>query len=236
MMKRVLIIRSLEEAESMIRPLTMKGIEVSHHPLFIPHFLPIPSLHPLQAIIITSKNAIRAMERYEEYKENLLYVVGDETARLAHEKGFKKILSAHGKSQDLLSLVINKAQKSGDMLWHLSGEHIKKNMVEELKRTGFMAKRHIVYSLTDVEDLPHALCDEIKTQSISHVIFCSTRTTNVFISLLKKQKLEKKALQITALCLSPGIKQTATSLPWKNIWVSSHPNIQALMGYFNEKR
>jgi hypothetical protein len=58
----------------------------------------------------------------------------------------------------------------------------------------------------------------------------------VFINLLKKKKLEKSTCQMIALCLSEDIKEKILGLKWKKLWVSPYPNVNDLMGYFDEKR
>ena len=235
-MYHVLIMRPLEDALPMATILESKGIKFSHYPLFTPHFLPLSPLKNPQALIITSKNAIRALEGYEDLKKMPLYAVGDKTAELAKQKGFLNVSSASGTSQELIKLMIKTGQPDKGIFWHLSGQKVKGNIVESLKIAGFEAKRQIVYSLEDITDLPSSLYNELKNKMISHVIFCSSRTTTVFMSLLKKNKLEKKACQMISLCLSQDIGEKALGLTWKKLWISPKPTMNDLMGYFNEKK
>lgn len=233
---RVLIIRSLEDALSMITVLQSKGIVVSHHPLFKPHFLPIPPLLNPAALIVTSKNAIRALKDADELKGLPLYSVGDKTAELAKQYGFLKVASASGASQDLIKLIVKIPLRSKGILWYLSGEKITRNITDSLNQEGFKAKRQIVYRIEDALDLPETLCHELKNHTLSHVLLCSSRTTAVFVDLLKKKKLEMRTCQITALCLSEEIKEKALDLQWKELWLSPKPNINNLMGYFDGER
>lgn len=235
-MTRVLIMRPTEDALPMLTLLESKGIKCSHYPLFKPHFLPLSPLKNPQALIITSKNAIRAIEGYENIKQIPLYAVGDKTAELAKQKGFLNVLSASGTSQDLIKFVIKNAQPENGILWHLSGEVVKGNIVESLKIEGFEIQNQVVYCLEDVIDLPASLFDELTNDRISHVIFSSSRTTTLFMSLLKKKKLDKKACHIISLCLSQDIGKQALDLKWKKVWISPKPSINDLMGYFNEEK
>lgn len=235
-MPHVLLIRPLEDVTLMAEILKSKGIETSHYPLFKPHFLPLPPLKKPQALIITSKNAIRALQAYKYLKEIPLYVVGDKTAELAKQAGFLNVSSASGTSQELVKLIIKTAQRDKGILWHLSGEKVKGNMIESLKIAGFEAKRKIVYSIEDATDLPASLCMQLQNQIISHVIFCSPRTTTVFINLLKKKKIEKSTCQMISLCLSQDIGENALGLKWKKLWISPKPTIKDLMGYFDEEK
>ncbi len=87
-MLRILLIRPLEDALPIAGILASKGVESLLYPLFRAHFLPIPPLKTPQALIITSKNALRAAAAYDMLKKIPLYVVGDQTARLAQVQGF----------------------------------------------------------------------------------------------------------------------------------------------------
>lgn len=233
-MSRVLLIRPLEDALPMMAILKAKNMEYSHYPLFQPHFLPISTLENPQALIITSKNAIRALKDQEELKKTLLYVVGDKTADLAQQLGFLNVLSSSGTNKELVKLILTTAKRDRGILWHLSGATVKGNIIDILKNAGFEAKRKIVYFIEDADDFSLSLYNELKNQQISHVIFCSPRTTSLFIKLLKKKKLEKIACQIISLCLSQDVKEKALDLKWKKLWVSPQPNIQSLVRYFDE--
>lgn len=235
-MHRILLIRASEDALPMKRVLKAKGLEVSHYPLFKPQFFPIPPLKNPQSLIITSKNAIRALKESDTLKKIPLYTVGDKTAELAKEFGFSDVVSASGTSDHLIHMILAREPRNQGILWHLSGEDVKGNIIESLKCAGFDAKRHIIYRIEDATDIPSSLCTELESQAITHAIFCSPRTTSVFINLLKKQKLEKNACHIISLCLSEDIKRKALGLKWKEIWTSPHPNLNDLMGYFDEER
>ena len=93
-MRRVLLIRPQHDAFSVAEALESKGIKACSYPLFEPIFLPLPTLKNPQALIITSKNALRSLEGHEEFKKITLYVVGDQTAHLACQMGFSKIKNA----------------------------------------------------------------------------------------------------------------------------------------------
>lgn len=234
-MSRVLLIRPLEDALPMATVLRDKGIDVSLYPLYQPHFLPIAHLEKAQAFIITSKNALRALKNYEEFKTTLLYVVGDKTAELAKRLGFLNVLSASGTSQELIALILATAKRDKGVLWHLSGEVINRNIADILTCEGFEAERKIVYYIEGAKDFSPSLCYELENQQISHVIFCSPRTTSIFIDLLQKKEMEKITCKIVALCLSQEIEKNTLGLRWKKLWVSPKPNMNALMRYFDEE-
>ncbi len=235
-MPRVLLIRPLADALPLAKLLESKGVKSHLYPLFEPHFLPLPPLKTPQGLIITSKNALRAIEGYEELKKVPLYVVGDQTARLAQDMGFSKVSSASGTSQELIELVLNHAHPQKGVLWHLSGEITKGNIANELRTEGFEAERHIVYHIQEAENFPETLLSDLQKEKISHVMFFSPHTTTIFVKLIIKNALEKHAFRMTALCLSHDVAEEAGSIEWKKIWVSPQPTTQNMTGYFDEEK
>ena len=235
-MLRVLLIRPLVDALPLAKTLESKGIESFLHPLFEPHFFSLPPLKTPQAFIITSKNALRAIEANQDVKKIPLYVVGDQTAHLAQEKGFSEVLSASGTNQELTELLINNAHPEKGVLWHLSGEVIKGNIIKELRAKGFEAERHIIYRIQEVENFSEALLSELQTKKISHVMFFSPHTTTIFVNLINKNALEEIVSQMTAVCLSFEVAKEAGFLAWKKVWVSPQPTTQNMMGYFDEEK
>ena len=235
-MSSVLLIRPMMEALPLAKILKSKGVKPLLHPLFEPRFLPLPPLKTPQALIITSKNALRAIEGYEDLKTVPLYVVGDQTAQLAQDTGFARVTKASGTSKELTKLILNHAQREKGILWHLSGEVVKGNIVKELRAKGFKAERHIVYHIQDAENIPASLLSDLQNQKISHVMFFSPRTTTIFVNLINKNGLEKVAHQITALCLSQAVAEKAKLLEWKKMWISPQPATQNLTGYFDEEK
>lgn len=234
-MRRVLLTRPLVDASPLAKVLEQKGIQSYVYPLFQLRFLPLLPLENPRAVIITSKNALRALEKHDTLKELPLYAIGDQTAQLAKDMGFLHVFNASGTSQDLIKLILNTARPSKGILWHLSGEIIHENIVDILKAHGLKAERRIVYYTEEVDILPLSLQTYLKNQEISHVIFFSPHTVALFVKVLKKYALEKSACQMCALCLSKNIFIKASTLEWKEKWISLKPTAKSLMEYFDEK-
>lgn len=235
-MNHVLLIRPQEDALPIALALKAKGIESSHYPLFTPRFLPIPPLEKIQAFIVTSKNGVRALKGQENLKKIPLYTVGDKTAELALQLGFFNVISASGTVKELVELIKKTADPHQGILWHLSGRAIKGNIVESLKIAGFEAERQVIYEIEDATELPSSLCTYLTHQKYSHIIFLSPRTTHVFLTLLKKHRLEMASCQMHALCLSQEIGEKASGLEWKTLWISPRPTLNDIMGYFDERK
>jgi uroporphyrinogen-III synthase len=235
-MKLALIIRPLEDSLPLAKDLDSKGIPSYLCPLYRPCFLPIPPLKNPQALILTSKNALRALENREDVKKIPLYAVGDQTAQLAQDRGFSKVISASGTSQELIQCILQRAHPKNGILWHLSGQIVKGNIVETLNRNGFEAQRSIVYRIEDAKNFPEALLSHLQNQRITHILFFSSHTTLLFVNLLKMYGLEKSACHMRAICLSQAAAFKASLLVWKEIWISSKPTVKSMIEYFDEKK
>ncbi len=235
-MTRVLLIRPLVDALPVAKALEAKGMTPLLYPLFEPHFLPLPALKTPQALVITSKNSIRALAGREDLKFLPLYVVGEQTALLAHQKGFSNVLHVARTSQELTEILLQTAHRDKGILYHLSGEFIKGDMVGALQRKGLPAEREMVYRLEEASCFSEALLSEIKSQKISYVMFFSPRTTTIFVNLFTKHELKNTMGQATALCLSHDVAKKASRLAWNKIWISPQPTTEKIMGYFDEER
>jgi len=235
-MRRALIIRQESECQALARLLRLRGVEPCIHPLFIPHFFPLPPLENPQGLIITSKNALRALDGRDDLKNLPLYVVGDQTARFAKDQGFSEVWSASGTSRELVSLIRQKASRTNGILWHLSGDIVAGKIVETLQMEGFQAKRQKVYCIEGVKTLPPSVQFELQNQKISHVLFFSLHTALFFVDLLKKNGLGKATHQMTSLCLSHNMVKEIGILEWKKIWVSPSPTLEDMVEYFDEEQ
>jgi uroporphyrinogen-III synthase len=235
-MQNVLIIRPQKEALSLAHSLKIRNIKSTLFPLFKPRFLPILDLGTPQAFIITSKNALYSLEGREDLKQIPLFVVGDQTAALAHDMGFTTVYKGSGTSQDLTGVILSHAHPKAGLLLHLSGEKVTGRLIEALREYGFDARRQIVYKIEDAPELPSQLIDSLHNKTLTHVMFFSPRTTMVFVNLLNKSKLERATSHMTSLCLSENVAEKARLIPWVKVWISSEPTAEAMIEHFDEKK
>lgn len=235
-MSNVLIIRPPREAESLANSLKLKNIKSTLHPLFKPHFLPLPPLNTSQAFIVTSQNAVYALEGHETLKDIPVYGVGEQTASVAKRLGFRTVICGAGTSQDLAHFVLSNAHPERGPLVHLSGEKVTGRIVETLRENGFEAHRKIIYKIVDLSNLPDPLIKDLINKTLTHVMFFSSRTTDVFVNLIKKHGLEETVLHMTSLCLSKNVAEQAMELTWKNVWISPKPTAADMIGHFDEKK
>lgn len=234
-MKRVLITRPLEDTQAIVETLQSKEIEVSLYPLFKVTFLPAPPIKDPQALLITSKNALRALEGKNELTKVPLLTVGDETAEYARRMGFTSVKSAGGTSKDLLSLALKTYNPTEGSLWYLSGKKIKEDIASSLNAQGVQAEHAIVYDIQDPHEIPSGLREELKADKITHILFFSPRTARVIGGFLREGSFHEALSKVSSLCLSQDVAKEISNMPWKDLWISPRPNVKNLLGYFNDQ-
>src|SRR5215467_8521162 len=129
----VLVTRPLPDGETTAADLRARGFEVVAAPMlrFEPFGFSDDSEAPYGGIIVTSANAIRAVESRLAGSSLLklpLFAVGERTAAVARAAGFDNVLSADGDAAALRDLVMETAKakklKKKSPLLYLAGEEI----------------------------------------------------------------------------------------------------------------
>jgi len=118
---------------------------------------PPPDMPPMPqkdaVLIFTSGNGIEAFKTLTDERSWPVVTVGDETARLARDAGFKKISSAKGTSGDVTRLILDKLPKTYSFI-HCAGQNVRGTITEDLTKAGYTARRDLYYRSRPVETLP----------------------------------------------------------------------------------
>src|SRR5687768_1512277 len=146
---RILVTRPEPDAKLQAERLMELGHETLLAPLLRIEFLPhVPlELDDVDALIVTSRNALRALEAHPQRGEALqhpLYAVGDATAELARALGFSDIAAGPGTGEALAKLINAGSQKGASFL-HLSGETVAFDLKAALDTEGFDVRQPILY-------------------------------------------------------------------------------------------
>ena len=135
---------------SPLNMLTAKHLRAAgHNPMIIPVLETRPLPHRLNAfgadaLVFTSPNAVRHHRFSPVFAMIPAFAVGDRTARLAREAGYRKVSSARGNRSDLRKLICEKLQPPGRII-HLCAVAPAGDLVGELSEAGFRAERLHVY-------------------------------------------------------------------------------------------
>ena len=217
----ILVTRPLDLSNQTASKLREMGHKVIIHPL-----LEIKQRHdfmvPYSAdnvFIITSQNSISAILKIQKDCYDLsipIYVVGDRTARVLQQNGFKNIYSAAGTAIELIRLIKNQVPKTKKLIY-ISGSHVAGNIFSELSEDGYDIEQAIVYDSVFVDDIPHHIM-----QGITHIMFFSCRTAQSFLRIYNQNKY--KLSDIKALCISKNVAEVIVDCDWEEIIISSQPS------------
>ena len=148
-MSRLWITRTQPAASRTALELRARDHGVCVAPLIKAEFNPdIPGPPGDACLIFTSRNGVQAFSRAVPDRHWLCLCVGDVTARMAKEAGFKQVVSAQGDATAVIErarALINPARP----VCHITGSHPRGGIVENLRASGFdKAERVEAYSVT----------------------------------------------------------------------------------------
>lgn len=236
----LLVTRPEPDASKFSRELKGLGHEISLEPLTEITFSKrtVPNLDGAQAVVVTSRNALRAVDVGGGCKPPIsipLFAVGPATASLAKEMGVKTIIEGPGSAQDLFPLITERCQPDAGLIVHLSGRDIAIDLAGPLKANGFLVERHILYSLARRTDFSAQLQEKLRVGDIQGVVLMSPLTARVYANLIKKHGLETAVQKIIHFCLSKKVAQQLSDLGQHQSRVPPKPNGQEILALIQQE-
>ena len=205
---RIILTRPIEDA----KPLAEKLLQRGHTPLIIP-LLKIVSRQGVsipkklyQAICLTSANAIRVMEDISTVRDIPLYAVGQQSERMAIDKGFAQVSAQGGDVSGLHKFLVSQLNPQDGPLLYLSGAETSGDLQGRLQSSGFDVDRIITY---DAEgSVLKSFYDEIAQADA--VLIYSPRSAKLWVSEIETMGLKDQISHIKHICLSANV---AANLP-----------------------
>lgn len=189
-----------------------------------PHRLPTPRIS-LQAILVTSANALPALERFD--RSTMLLAVGDATAAQARRHGFHTVHSAGRDAEALAALTTQCCTPAAGPLFLASGAGQGLALKTTLIRAGYSVLRRVAYGAKPAQELTPAAIDALDGTTLRHALFFSSATASAFVACVLKRA---RCLEgVEALAISPPTARALAPLPWLRIRVASHPNQDELV-------
>lgn len=227
----VLITRPREDAATLAETLRVAGVESTTEPLLEITYLdgPLPDLAPVQGLLITSANGIRAFARASDNRDLLIWAVGDASARMATELGFADVRSASGDVDALAKLVSEQADPAAGALLHVAGTRLAGDLAGRMEDAGFSYRRCVLYEARTSENLSDNVVSMFAGHVLDGVLLYSPRTAMQFSTLLKNADLQGELRDVTAFCLSPAVAAKIDALPWKRVAVAVAPHEASLI-------
>jgi uroporphyrinogen-III synthase len=246
----ILVTRPQPDNEKTGASLRARGFEVLLAPMlrFEPVALPDEPAADYAAVIVTSANALRAIEpQLGEYGllGLPLFAVGERTAAAARQAGFGTVISADGDGADLRDLVVVHARKwakatnkkkskekvkTARPLLYLAGAELSRDLASELAEQGLDVVTRTTYRMVASQGLPREVCIAIAANQIEAVLHYSARSARAFLDAVRSAGVEISALAVRQCCISATVAAILREAGATQVTVASSPDENALLG------
>jgi uroporphyrinogen-III synthase len=230
----ILITRPHPDNETTGASLRARGFDVLLAPMlrFEPVPLPDDEDADYAAIIVTSANALRAIEQQLAGSRLLarpLFAVGDRTATAARKAGFATVISAGGDAADLLDLVLAKAKEFGARpLLYLASADLSRDLAGDLGERGLTVVTRTTYRMVALSVLPPEATEAIAANKVEAVLHYSARSARAFVEAVRASGLEISALAVPQCCISATVATVLRDAGAPQVTVASSPDENSL--------
>lgn len=228
---RYLVTRPEEDAEPLAEALRALG-----HDALIDSMLRITAFDDVQldtdgvqALLFSSANGVRAFSDISLNRRVPVYTVGEASAAIARDMGFRKVHAAGGDVAALAQLVAGALKPEDGILMHVSGTVVARELKDLLQKDGFNVFRVRLYESEPVTRLSDPTIAHISKGELEGVLFYSPRTAQIFTDLIIENRLTEACRNIRALCLSEAVAEVADKMPWRTIKVAEAPSQSAML-------
>ncbi len=234
---RLLVTRPQPDAERTAAALRRHGHQVDSAALLRIESIPAAELGhgPWSALVVTSTNALRAMETHPRRAELLgltLFAVGRRTAAAARAAGFLDVIAAGGNVQELAQQIRAWAQgenASRGPLLHLAGQDRSGDLAGDLAADGRIVATAVVYRAVKTDGFPPAIAAALAAGRIDGVLHFSRRSAEAYIDCARAASLLDRALAPSHYCLSRQIAEPLVAAGAKTIRIAARPEESALI-------
>jgi uroporphyrinogen-III synthase len=234
---RILVTRPEPYAAEQAAKLSARGHEPVVAPLLRIEFIaPKIDFAGAQAIVVTSRNALRALASHPALEAALrlpLLAVGEATACAAKELSFANVRHGPGTGAELAHMIAEDLDAGAGAILHLSGETLAFDLQSALAEEGFETQRSILYRSLPAVELPRSVLAQLQDGRLDGVVLMSPRTASTFSALIRRSGA--KAERLICYCLSEAVAQALRPLR-TGIRVARQPNENEVLALIDASR
>jgi uroporphyrinogen-III synthase len=186
---------------------------------------------PWSALVVTSANALRAIETHPRRAELLglqVFAVGRRTAAAARAGGFLDVIAAGGNMQELAHCL--RAERGGrDPLLYLAGQDRSGDLAGALSADGQIVATAVVYRAVKLDAFPPATAAAIAAGQIDGVLHFSRRSAHAYIDCARAARILDHALAPSHFCVSQQIAEPLLAAGAKVVRIAARPEETALI-------
>lgn len=183
----------------------------------------------VQALLFSSANGVRAFADISLNRRVPVYTVGEASAAVARDLGFRRVNAASGDVAALAQLVALALKPEEGILMHVSGTVVARELKDLLQKDGFNVFRVRLYESEPVTRLSEQTIARIGKGELDGVLFYSPRTAQIFCDLIVENRLTQACRPIRAFCLSEAVAEEADRLPWRQVRVATATSQAAIL-------
>jgi len=191
----------------------------------LPHA--VPDLAGVQAIMLTSANAVPALG--EAARRLPVFAVGEATAAAARGAGCMAVVSAGGAGEELARLVAARCRPGDGALLHLCGQEVRPEPASTLAAAGFAVRQLAVYRAETARALEPGTIEALRRRQVDAVLLLSPRTARTFALLVGRHGLEASLGATAAICLSAAVAAPCRALVWQAVHTAARPELTAVL-------
>lgn len=231
-MPKLLVTRPLPDAHDTILRLDALGIEGVSVPLLerVPLAADLPAAEGFAGLVLTSANALRALEERAAvlpYRGLKVFAVGERTAVAARAAGFTEVIAAGG-TFDLLVEVIAAARPGGP-LFYPAARHQSGDLGRALAPYAVAVATLPVYEMRAATSLPAAVVAGLGAGAYAGALFYSRRTAATFVGLVAGWLAPVVRARLGVLCLSEQVAAPLLAAQFGRIELTDQPSEAAMM-------
>jgi uroporphyrinogen-III synthase len=231
---RLLVTRPEPDALKLRAVLEEHGHEATVEPLLSVSFdAPDPiDLEGVQALIATSRNAVRALKSHPlrgEARHLPLFAVGKATAAEARALGFELVVTGAGTGHELVAHIVSVSEPSAGLLMHLAGDTLAGDLKGELELHGFRVVQPVVYRMQPAAALSEDTVEQLAMGEIEGVILMSPQTATIYAKLMRKQGLASVARGLVHFCLSQAVARRLQPLGAVRTEIAEAPRLEEVL-------
>ncbi|MGE0613511.1 MAG: uroporphyrinogen-III synthase [Hyphomicrobiales bacterium] len=239
-MKTLLVTRSRPGADEQAAKLRALGFGGLVEPLLHIEYVSAPeiSLDGAQGLVVTSANALRAVELLpaDAVPRSLpLYAVGDATAGHARRLGFTSVVAGPGDGEGLAALIVDGVKPGAGALLHLCGERLAFDMAAALGARGYEMRGTVVYRAHDAGALSRRAREHIATGRLAGALLMSPATAAVYAGVVARAGLSDAARSMQYFCLSRNVADRIAGLGLRHVNVAATPKEDDLLALVSDR-
>jgi uroporphyrinogen-III synthase len=228
--RRVLVTRPLAEAQATGARLKTLGFAPVLAPMLDIVSLPASLPSAVQAIVLTSGNAVAALPDLEHWRvrDTPVLAVGDTTAARARTHGFANVLSAGRDAHALVALAVRTLDPAGAALLLACGRHQGFGVASQLRAEQFRVSRRSVYAAIPATVLHRCAEQALAKRTLHAAMFLSAETAAAFVRLIPPE-LVSTLSSVVALAIGQPAADALKPLPWREIRLAAAPTLDDVL-------